>query len=60
MSELRLWREPDFRGVEWLNYSERAETRAMPLPRCLANLKRDGGVRAVGRYGAGAAVEERL
>jgi len=33
--------EPDTRGVEWLNYSDRTEVRAMPLPRSLANLKRE-------------------
>ena len=27
--------------VEWLSYSGRAEARAMPLPRSLANLKRE-------------------
>jgi len=31
---------PDTRGVEWLNYSDRTEVRAMPLPRSVANLKR--------------------
>jgi len=25
--------EPDTRGLEWLNYSDQAEVRAMPLPR---------------------------
>jgi len=29
------------RGVEWLNYLDLAEARAMPLPRSLANLKRE-------------------
>ena len=33
--------EPDTRGVEWLDYSDRTEVRAMPLPRSLANLKRE-------------------
>jgi len=33
--------EPDTRGVEWLSYSDRAEARAMPLPRSLANLIRE-------------------
>ena len=33
--------EPDARGVEWLGYSDRAGTRAMPLPRSLAHLKRE-------------------
>ena len=33
--------EPDVRGVEWLGYSDRAEARAMPLPRSLAHLKRE-------------------
>jgi len=33
--------EPDTRGVEWLNYSDRTEVWAMPLPRSLANLKRE-------------------
>jgi len=33
--------EPDTRGVEWLNCSDRTEVRAMPLPRSLANLKRE-------------------
>ena len=33
--------EPDTRGVEWLNYSDRTEMRPMPLPRSLANLKRE-------------------
>jgi len=32
--------EPDTRGVEWLNYSDRTEACPMPLPRSLANLKR--------------------
>jgi len=32
--------EPDARGVEWLSYLDRAEARAMPLPRSLANIKR--------------------
>jgi len=35
--------EPDTHGVEWLNYDYdgRSEVRAMPLPRSLANLKRE-------------------
>ena len=33
--------EPDTRGVEWLSYLDRTEVRAMPLPRSLANLKRE-------------------
>jgi len=33
--------EPDTHGVEWLNYSDRTEVRPMPLPRSLANLKRE-------------------
>jgi len=33
--------EPDTHGVEWQSYSDRAEARAMPLPRSLANLKRE-------------------
>jgi len=33
--------EPDTRGVEWLCYSDRMEARPMPLPRPLANLKRE-------------------
>jgi len=33
-------KEPDTRRVEWLNYSDRVEAHAMPLPRSLANLKR--------------------
>jgi ribonuclease HI len=33
--------EPDTRGVELLNYSNRAEARAMPLVRSPANLKRE-------------------
>ena len=33
--------EPDSRSVEWLNYSDRVEARAIPLPRSLTNLKRD-------------------
>jgi len=33
--------EPDTRGVEWVSYSDRSEARAMPLPRSLANLKRE-------------------
>jgi len=33
--------EPDTRGVEWLSYSDRTEVRPMPLPRSLANLRRE-------------------
>jgi len=33
--------EPDTHEVEWLNYSDRTEARAVPLPRSLANLKRE-------------------
>ena len=33
--------EPDTHGVEWLSYSDRTEVWAMPLPRSLANLKRE-------------------
>jgi len=35
--------EPDSHGVEWPNfgYGDRSEVRAMPLPRSLANLKRE-------------------
>jgi len=33
--------EPDTHGVEWRNYSDRVEARPMPLPRSLANLKRE-------------------
>jgi len=35
--------EPDTHGVEWLNYDYggRTEVRSMPLPRSLANLKRE-------------------
>jgi len=42
--------EPDTRGVEWLNYSDRTEVRTMSLPRSLANLKREisGGSAAMG------------
>jgi len=32
---------PDPYGVEWLAYSDRTEERATPLPRSLANLKRE-------------------
>jgi len=36
--------KPDARRVEWLVYSDRAEARAVPLPRSLANLERwEGG-----------------
>jgi len=34
-------KEPDARGVEWLNYSGQNEARTMPLPRSLAYLKRE-------------------
>ena len=33
--------EPDTHGVEWLNYSDRTEVRAMALPRSLTNLQRE-------------------
>jgi len=33
--------EPDTHGVEWLNFSDLTEVRAIPLPRSLANLKRE-------------------
>ena len=33
--------EPDARRGEWLNYLDRAEMRAMPLPTSLAHLKRE-------------------
>jgi len=33
--------EPDPRGVEWLSFSDRTEARPTPLPRSLANLKRE-------------------
>ena len=33
--------KPDARGVEWLAYSDRAEACSMPLPRSLANIKRE-------------------
>jgi len=33
--------EPGARGVQWLNYADRTEARAMPLPRSLANFKRE-------------------
>jgi len=33
--------EPNTRGVEWLSSSGRTEVRAAPLPRSLANLKRE-------------------
>ena len=44
---------PDTLGVEWLNYSDRAEARAIPLPQSRPNLKREisersGGGRPVG------------
>jgi len=32
---------PDTHGVEWLNYLDRTEVRPTPLPRSLANLKRE-------------------
>jgi len=34
-------KEPDTRGVEWLNYSDLTEVRPMPLSRSLANIKRE-------------------
>jgi len=39
----RAAEEPDTHGVEWLsyNYDGRSEVRAVPLPRSLANLKRE-------------------
>ena len=33
--------EQDTRGVEWIPYSDRTEVRPMPLPRSLANIKRE-------------------
>jgi len=33
--------EPNTRGVQWLNYSDRPEALAMPLPGYLANHKRE-------------------
>jgi hypothetical protein len=33
--------EPDAHGVEWLVYTDRCGRRAMPLPRSLANVKRE-------------------
>ena len=33
--------EPDTRGVEWLHYLDRTEARPMPLPRSLANIRRE-------------------
>jgi len=33
--------EPDARGVEWLRYGDRYGARRMPLPRSLANLRRE-------------------
>jgi len=33
--------KPRTRWVEWLSYSDRAEVRAMPLLKSLANLKRE-------------------
>jgi len=33
--------EPDARGVEWMSYSDRTEVRPMPLPRSLANTRRE-------------------
>jgi len=33
--------EPETHRVEWLSYLDRAEARAMPLPRSLAHLKRE-------------------
>jgi len=44
--------EPDTGGVEWLNYSDRTEVRAMPLPRSLANLKREISEKKWGRVPA--------
>jgi len=35
--------EPDTRRVEWLSYSDRAEARAVPLQRSVANLRSSGG-----------------
>jgi hypothetical protein len=33
--------EPDAHGVEWLGYADKYEGRPMPLPRALANIKRE-------------------
>jgi len=33
--------KPDACGVEWLCYLDQVEARAVPLPRSLANLKRE-------------------
>ena len=33
--------EPDTRRVEWQNYSDRSEVRAMPIPRSLANFNQE-------------------
>jgi len=36
--------EPDVRGVEgleWMTYSDRPKARTMPLPRSLANIRRE-------------------
>jgi len=48
---------PDTRGVVWLDYSDRTEVRAMPLPRSLAKLKREisekSGRRRTSGLGAG-------
>jgi hypothetical protein len=33
--------EPDAHGVEWLGYADRYGGWPMPLPRCLANIKRE-------------------
>jgi hypothetical protein len=33
--------EPDAHGVEWLGYADRYGRRSMPLPRSLANIKRE-------------------
>ena len=33
--------EPGAREVEWRSFSDRMEARMMPLPRSLANLKRE-------------------
>jgi len=33
--------EPDAWGVEWFSYSDRPEEHSMPLPRSLANIRRE-------------------
>jgi len=33
--------EPDTRGVEWISFSDRTEVCPMPLPRSLANIRRE-------------------